>query len=271
MPNFSCCKDKAGADLVNKFTDDCAERHGGQCISHFRDKVEWGLVLTASKGHAEAFLAVLPHCGPSSDVLNERLLSAPISGKHPTIMDLVTLMRLNINPHPRTFYPSYKDLDEDEREHGTTPLVESIAVGNTKFINILACAGIFKSLHDGGRFEVAIEVAIEAAVTGGNYELVAHLLDSCPNLESHPIARALQIAIAKGYQDIALMILRRGASTSLKDQEMCDLILGSKLATLEFLTVCLAAAVFGSDASLARKLIEKGANAADNTVLLCAI
>ncbi len=207
------CKDKAGADLVNKFTDDCAERHGGQCISHFRDKVEWGLVLTASKGHAEAFLAVLPHCGPSSDVLNERLLSAPISGKHPTIMDLVTLMRLNINPHPRTFYPSYKDLDEDEREHGTTPLVESIAVGNTKFINILACAGIFKSLHDGGRFEVAIEVAIEAAVTGGNYELVAHLLDSCPNLESHPIARALQIAIAKGYQDIALMILRRGAST----------------------------------------------------------
>ncbi len=52
---------------------------------------------------------------------------------------------------------------------------------------------------------------------------------------------------------------------------MCDLILGSKLATLEFLTVCLAAAVFGSDASLARKLIEKGANAADNTVLLCAI
>ncbi|KAK5632911.1 hypothetical protein RRF57_008625 [Xylaria bambusicola] len=49
-------------------------------------------------------------------------------------------------------------------------------------------------------------------------------------------------------------------------------ILDSKLATVQFLTLCLAVALTQADLlKLIEKLIEKGANTADNTVLMCAI
>ncbi|KAI1428309.1 ankyrin [Xylaria sp. FL1777] len=365
------CEDELGADLVSNFTYDCMERHGGKCISKFQGQVDWGLVVTASTGHAKTFLAVFPHCSPSSDILTERLLSASIKGKNPTIIDFVMSMRPNINPYPHTLYLDDDDFRRDETEGKTTPLAESIAAKNTEFINIFRNTGIFNSLCGGGRFEVALE----AAVTTGDYELVVYLLNSCPNLESHSMVEALYTAIGEGFENIALTLLQRGASLytpndgrglrhalcftaiengnlgiarkllilgeslshdsrwpfrplvclidpsiaedylasshcnfryemignaftldkfdtnatkweadtwdnlkiheyllpALKDQKMCDLILESKLATVQFLTVCLAAAVSQNDAGLAQRLIEKGADATDDMVLTCAI
>ncbi|TGJ87998.1 hypothetical protein E0Z10_g758 [Xylaria hypoxylon] len=358
--------DITGATIVNKFLYDCVEHHSGRCISQFQEMIEWSLVSAAKNGHAETFLAIFPHCTLSS---NTRLLSASIMGKHPTIIDFVMSRRPNINPRPHAL--DRRGFIVLEREHVTTPLAASITARNTDFINILARADVFNSLHEGGRFEVAIDAAVEI----GDYELVARLLDSCPSLESHSLARALHTAISSGYEDIALMLLERGASVytgklggshhsslllvaidkgnldiaqslltlgdighrstehlsthlmcltdplitdnhlssfqgkfryrvnthmtpndfepspnlecfypesdnrrhvsryllpALKDKRMCDLILGSKLATVQFLTVCLAAAVSQNDPDLAQKLIEKGANAADNVVLTCA-
>ncbi|KAH8158859.1 hypothetical protein CIB48_g9390 [Xylaria polymorpha] len=58
--------------------------------------------------------------------------------------------------------------------------------------------------------------------------------------------------------------------SALKDKRTYDAILDSKLATAQLLTACLATAVSQNNATLARELINKGANASDEKVLTCA-
>ena len=370
------CDDKTGAHLVNQFLCDCSEHHSGQCISLYQEKIQWGLVSVASKGHAATFLAILSHCNSLVNTLRERLLSASIRGKDPTIINFAMSMGPNVNPQPHSLRPP--DPDEDETEVGTTPLAEAIKARNAEFLDSLLNSNILNSLHEGGRFEVAVEAAAETR----DSRLVAHLLDSCPDLESHSLARALRVSIAKGHEEVALMLLERGASLytgkydytrrsynelyfltaietnnllvmrdslllgesrygrpyqltndsiirhlkclrdlsvaqnylssfhgnfryeinnavalddlapnapewqangsprrylfkyllpALRDEKMSGLILESKLATVQFLTLCLAVAVSQNDAKLAQTMVNKGANAADNIVLACAI
>jgi ankyrin repeat protein len=54
-------------------------------------------------------------------------------------------------------------------------------------------------------------------------------------------------------------------------EEGLDLILTSKLATVPLLTVCLASAISQNNATLARELIKRGADAADEMVWTCAV
>ncbi|KAI0867601.1 ankyrin [Hypoxylon argillaceum] len=58
---------------------------------------------------------------------------------------------------------------------------------------------------------------------------------------------------------------------ALLDKKVLDFLLGSKVATEEFLTTCLATAVSQNSSTIAQELIERGANAANEVVLACAI
>lgn len=58
---------------------------------------------------------------------------------------------------------------------------------------------------------------------------------------------------------------------ALLDQKVRSFMLGSKFATQEFLTRCLATAASHNNSTIVQELIERGANAADEMVLSCAI
>ncbi|KAI1368543.1 ankyrin [Xylaria arbuscula] len=363
------CSDEAGADLVNRLMLDCTESHSGRCISLYQKEILNGLVLAAGKGHRAKFLAIFSHCTPLPAGVKEKLLSASISGHHPIIIDFVLSMKPNLNPPVYDWTKARIDVE--------TPLAKSIMEKNTELIDLFLSADILSSLHEGGRLENAIEAAVQVE----DHDLVARLLNSCPDLESHDLQRALSLSIKTNCESITLTLLKNGASfyegerfrspdlgsfllqairggmllasqslllfgqsryrgpsgqfgeetlshlvllenlsitegylsafhgnfrytidkdiildrldpqwldlyghhspssrylfkyllTALRDETMLRFILNSKLATVQFLTACLAVVVSRGHAEIAQKLIEKGANAADEKVLLCSI
>ncbi|KAI3325678.1 ankyrin [Xylariaceae sp. AK1471] len=363
-------EDIQAANLVNRVVADCVEQHNAQCMSDFQQNVDQGLRNAAAKGRAETFLAISPHSSHSHDH-DEKLLSASIRGKHPVIINSIMLRRPNINPRPHSLYDVHLLEGPPLDNRPTSPLAESIRTGNNKLIDIFLSASVFESLHNGGRFEAALEAAAEI----GAAELLDRLLESCPDLESHNMERALHMAVANGYGDLALTLVERGASVyvskeglgyyasscgpvtplaiekgnssiartllnigekniekihndnidrqllflvdpsiaedylssyscgfryeigsvmtasdfgpdkkqqrhshtsnsiyrALKDKKVCDLMLVSKLATVQLLTVCLASAVSQNNPTLAQDLIERGADPANQIVRTCAV
>ncbi|TRX96114.1 hypothetical protein FHL15_002838 [Xylaria flabelliformis] len=371
-------EDVHAADLFSRFVSDCEERHDKRCLSCYQKDVDGSLVLAAQLGRTKTFLAMSPHSSQTSD-LNEQLLSAAIEGGQSMIINSVMLRGPNINPRPHRLYSLEHISDGFGAGGPTTPLAQSIRTKNSELVDCFADAGIFESLHEGGRFETALNAAAEV----GDANLVTRLLRSCPDLGSQSMELALYEAIDNGHDDIADLLLEKGASAYtnevysraypmyldqltilavrkgskriaqkllsigdktatesfirhsrsydeegfqrllyLMDPDIrkdyllsypcsfrykifvdlrnsisnfiprlgdfhqdiydhlvatregksnCDLILDSKLATVQLLTACLAIAISRSNLTLAKRLIERGANASHETVLTCAL
>ncbi|KAI8625014.1 ankyrin [Xylariaceae sp. FL1651] len=197
-------EDIQGANLVKLFVSDCAERHGGQCMLRFQGQLDEGLIHVALKGHVETFLTVSPYSSHSSD-FNAKLLSASICGRHPAIINSVMLRRPNINPCPHSLrLQPY----EPNSTVVTSPLAEAIRSRNTDLMDLFTRANIFQSLHEGGRLDVALDAAIE----NGDIELVARILDSCPDLESQDMTYPIRKSIGNDREDLTKLLLRKGAS-----------------------------------------------------------
>ncbi|RYC59839.1 hypothetical protein CHU98_g6367 [Xylaria longipes] len=295
------------ANLVSRIVSDCIERHGGRCMSSHQQTVDRALEIAARKGRTETFLAISPHATHTSSSLNERLLSAAIQGRQSAIINSVMLRRPNINPLSHTlYYRPHSDcmFSSAVRAPQTSPLAQSILTKNTELIEYFSNAGVFESLHKGGRFEVALGAAAEI----GDVNLVTRLLTSCPDLELRDMTIALGSAIEEGHEELALLLLEEGASayrcgrSKFNEQEWLPASTGdltllavrkgnkkvaqkllsigdrtempasySKLATVELLTTCLTTAVSQDNSTLAHKLIERGANALDENVLTYAM
>ncbi|KAI0544847.1 ankyrin [Xylaria curta] len=216
------------AGLFSRFVSDCVEQHSGQCMLHHQHVMENTLVMAAQRGRTETFLVMSPHSSHTESDLNERLLSAAIEGRQSMIINSVMLRRPNINPIPHKLYamgrysmeryfleplilgrhPADRLFIGGTDFYKTSPLAQSIQTKNTELIECFANAGIFNSLHMGGRFEVVIGAAAEV----GDMNLVTRLLTSCPNVDSQNMENALYLAIEKGHEDIAHLLLEEGAS-----------------------------------------------------------
>ncbi|KAI8951520.1 ankyrin repeat-containing domain protein [Xylaria longipes] len=121
------------------------------------------------------------------------------------------LRRPNINPLSHTLYyrpHSDRICSSAVSAPKTSPLAQSILTKNTELIEYFSNAGVFESLHKGGRFEVALGAAAEI----GDVNLVTRLLTSCPDLESRDMTIALGSAIEEGHEELALLLLEEGAS-----------------------------------------------------------
>ncbi|KAI0452291.1 ankyrin [Xylaria acuta] len=350
-------EDVHAANLFDRVVADCTERHSGRCISRHQRDVDRALLTAALNGRTKTFLAISPHSSHASSDLNEQLLSAAIKGGQSVIINSAMLRRPNINPPPHHYD------DPDFGKIYTTPLAQSILTKNAELIDCFSNAGIFESLHMDGRFGVALTAAAKI----GDVGLVTRLLTSCPDLESHDMTPSLSWAIKGRHEELALLLLEKGASvyeggwrgvdygvlvdeyTLLAIQEgkkkiarkllsigekgaasgsgfpkvwclmdlditesylssyhcgfrhwqdvreiipgfdpaaqedgsdqetaaalntICDSMPDSKLATEQLLTACLAIAVSQNNPMRAQELIQRGANAWDETVLTCAV
>ncbi|KAI8625552.1 ankyrin [Xylariaceae sp. FL1651] len=232
--------DTQGEDLVNKVVSDCVERHSGACMLRFQAQVNWGLLGAAARGRLKTFYAILPHSGYSSYHPDARLLSASIRGENRALIEFVMARQPDINPPPHRI--DHDGGDED----WTTPLKESIQTENYQLLEVFVKAGILGSLHLDERFKIALD----AAVDENDVELVARLLDACPDLEAQNMVDPLIKAIDTSHESLALMLIERGASIYLPEME-------PTYGDCEY-PCALCASIEKGNISIIRKLLETG-------------
>ncbi|KAF2232287.1 ankyrin [Viridothelium virens] len=97
-----------------------------------------------------------------------------------------------------------------DRKHVTTPIAEAIRAGNSELIYEFENRGALSQINEPTRFCAAMRAALEV----GNLSYVQKLLKTCPNLTGQTLNLPLRVSIQHGHEDIALTLLKAGASVN---------------------------------------------------------
>ncbi|KAI8632904.1 hypothetical protein F5Y19DRAFT_491532 [Xylariaceae sp. FL1651] len=198
---YRVVEDVQAAEFVHNTFSNCMKRHGGTCIQRSQRHIDQSLLAAASNSYVKTFQVILPYSAVPFDLSDGRLLSAAIRGGNPQLIGFVMARRPDINAQP---------CDLDGNGNSTTPLAEAIRTNNQALVNGFIEAGILASLHEGDRFGVALEAAVEL----GNAEQVEVLLRHCQNLETQNVGNALLYAIRAKSEALIDILVHAGAALS---------------------------------------------------------
>lgn len=192
-------------ELIQSIVSQCEIIHDNACIRQYKQQLDAGLMVAASKGCYEIVQLLFPYA-----YLPARILCASVRGGSDRLISYILLARPNINVV--VDYNIYTLPTDDPRykKELTSPLAEAIRAENWDLVRIFEEAG---ALNLSGK-PIQAGVAIAAAAKVGSSSYVKRLLTCCPYPSPGNLEDALFSAVKLNYSDLIFVLLGAGASFS---------------------------------------------------------
>ncbi|KAL9072179.1 MAG: hypothetical protein Q9157_005209 [Trypethelium eluteriae] len=199
---------KLDTTLALKFIQLLLREYSLEGCTHCRNPIPHGLeafaIVAAIKGYFQIVQFVLKYFADPGPLL----VGAVFGGQRDIIWHLLesgTHVDATVhNPGVETFNL------EPKLNYVRTPLGEAIRARNSELISEFENRGALSQIHEPSRFRAAMNAASEV----GNLSYVQKLLRICPNSTGGALNFPLRVSILHGHEDIALTLLKAGASVN---------------------------------------------------------
>ncbi|KAI1767716.1 ankyrin [Hypoxylon sp. FL1150] len=181
--------------FITKILSDCEHIGCRQCTTKYAEKVNWALVVGASRGCTQLVRACFKYAKCTAQIL-----AASIQSGNQELIEFV----LAQNPD---MHASATELTSDEF---TTPIAEAIVAEDWTLVRELEAKGALERLDTGNRF-----VPTFSAVAGaGDVERMKKLLFLYPQFDGRDMVDALLNAATNKREDAFRLLLDAGAQPS---------------------------------------------------------
>lgn len=190
--------DELATTVVVHIVQACYQTNYGKCSEVYSSILQESMKLAATRGYSRLVAFLVDHVADKGPAL----AGAVRSGKRDVIE---LLLEKGANPDaPECIIDRLYDF------FPTTPFAEAIRAKDDELICYFHGLGATSQISEEGRFEAAIYAASEA----GKLTYVNELMQMAPGMEGKVLNSALRISIRKGYEEVALTLLKAGADVN---------------------------------------------------------
>ena len=185
--------------VIEQLIGACYQTNCGKCSEAYPESLQESMTLAAMRGYSKLVAFLVDYVADK-----DPLLAGAVRSGEKDIIEL--LLEKGANPDAPECL-----MDEDD-EFLTTPFAEAVRAKDDELINRFYRLGATTYIGEEGRLKAAIYAASEA----GELAYLNGLLQMAPGMDKTSLNPALCISIRKGYEEVAMTLLRAGADVNMR-------------------------------------------------------